>query len=65
MTIWAIFKLLPELLSLGKTIYGLLKSGVDIMSVKKKMREIDENLKIAAKTKDTSGLENIFNPKSE
>lgn len=62
-TVWSIFKLLPELFSLGKTIWGLLKSGVDIMSIKKSMRNMDENLKIAAKTKNTSELEAIFNPK--
>jgi len=61
--IWTLLKLLPELFALGKTLYNLLKQGVDILHIKKKMGEMNDALNKAAASKDTSDLESIFRPK--
>jgi len=61
-TLATILKLVPAVVSLAKDIIALIREGVELKSIEAALEGMSEELTKLKKTKDTSGLENIFNP---
>jgi len=63
--IFAAIKFLPELISIIKTILGMIESGKNYLEVKKYLGDLNEAIKKANESKDTSEIENMFNGSSD
>jgi len=60
----AFLKSLPTIISLIKEVIGLFKEYSDFVEKQRKAKELKEAVAHAKKTKDTSKLEEYFNPTS-
>jgi hypothetical protein len=60
---FAFLKLLPELIEGFKKLGELLEQGSHALEVKISLKKFDQAAAKAEKEKDTSELENLFNPK--
>lgn len=61
--LFALLQSLPQLLSLLEAVGQAVETGAHYVDVHIKLGEFDDAAKKAKDEKDTSGLEDIFNPK--
>lgn len=59
-TVKLIIQLLPELISLLKTIGGWVSEGMTVLSIKKRLRGLDEALKIKDGVTRVTALDDLF-----
>jgi len=59
--IFTAIKFLPELISIIKTIAQMVESGKSYLEIKKFLGELNDAIKKANESKDTSAIENMFN----
>jgi hypothetical protein len=60
-----VFTLMPEIISIVKTLIVWGESGVDWIATKDRARKWSAAAKKARETGDTSGLEQMFNPSNK
>lgn len=67
LSFWAVVKLLlsllPELISIVKSVIVWVNGRIDLAETKKKMQAMSAAISKAQETGDTSDVEAIFNPK--